>query len=222
VKALSALTLACAGDMTGMLVATNCALQRVLHEAQQDRLHTSRKCPLSMNVYGCPAWRGLGELVSKGLMESGWFWKAVSEHLNLLGFSKKNAFRWALGEITAHNRRDTVKVTRSWNYTISVPEGGISQVVATAVFSYMATTFTAILNITLDSGATLAFPVTGYYIGESTSPVVIPLIRVLHWHICCCLVVAFFLDTFFHFFFGNININVTIGFSTAKWSGTDL
>lgn len=57
---------------------------------------------------------------------------------------------------------------------MEVPQGGVSQVAATAVQSYLATTFSGTLNVTLDSGSVLSIPVTGTYEGETTSPVVTP------------------------------------------------
>jgi len=80
--------------------------------------------------------------------------------------------RWSLGGSTGHKRSDTIDVKSTWNYTVNVAEGGVSKVSATAVQSYLATTYTATLDVTLDSGTLLSIPVTGIYEGENTSPVV--------------------------------------------------
>ena len=57
---------------------------------------------------------------------------------------------------------------------MNVQPGGISRVAATAVDSFLTTSFSGNLNVTLDSGTVLTIPVTGTYEGESTSPVVRP------------------------------------------------
>lgn len=60
----------------------------------------------------------------------------------------------------------------TWNYTVNLNPGGVTQVAATAVQSSLTTNYTANLNITLDSQYVLSIPIQGYFDGEATSAVV--------------------------------------------------
>ena len=79
---------------------------------------------------------------------------------------------WGLSASSNHNRSETNTSMREWNYTINLNPGGVSQVAATAMQSSLTTSYSATLNVTLDSQFVLSIPIQGDFEGESTSAAV--------------------------------------------------